>query len=166
MKNTIASFGDGVVVLRLIEENDLKTILDWRNRDDARIWFKSSESISYASHRAWFDRYLQKDDDYFFLVEKDKRPVAQCSIYNIDRGKGFAEIGRFLVAPDQTGNGYVTRCCAELVRFGINDLNMSYLFLEVLEQNAKAMRIYTRCGFIEESRSGGMVRMGLSRGGL
>nr|HAQ92817.1 N-acetyltransferase [Afipia sp.] len=43
-------------------------------------------------------------------------------------------------------------------------LDLSYLFLEVMERNDKAARIYKRCGFREESRSEGLVRMGLKRG--
>lgn len=166
MKQEIAPFGDGTIVLRLVEERDLKTILDWRNRDDARVWFKTSERLAFDRHLAWYQNYLQKQDDFFFLVEVGGRPVGQCAIYDIDRAAGSAEIGRFLVAPDMAGKGFITRSCAELVRFGTRVLNLPYVFLEVMEQNAKAIGLYTRCGFVEESRSGGLVRMGFARGDL
>lgn len=163
MKRRIEPFGDGTVTLRLIEERDLKIILDWRNRDAARVWFKTSEQLSFESHKNWYNRYLTKDDDFFFLVEAGGRPVGQCGIYSIDHVAATAEIGRFLAAPDQTGHGYITRSCGELVRFGIRVLDLSYLFLEVMEQNAKAISVYRRCGFMEESRSEGLMRMGLRR---
>lgn len=163
MKRQIEPFGDGTVTLRLIEERDLKTILDWRNRDEARVWFKTSDKLTFESHKNWYDRYVNKDDDFFFLIEAGGKPVGQCGIYDVDRASGTAEIGRFLAAPDQAGHGYITRSCGELVRFGIKVLDLSYLFLEVMEQNAKAISIYRRCGFTEESRSGGLIRMGLRR---
>lgn len=163
MKPQIEPFGDGTVTLRLVEERDLKTILDWRNRDDARVWFKTSEKLSFDSHKSWYERYLARDTDFFFLIEAGGAPVGQCAIYDIDRAAGSAEIGRFLVAPEKAGHGYVTRSCGELVRFGIGTLDLPYLYLEVMEHNDKAIKIYRRSGFIEESRSNGLVRMGLTR---
>ncbi|ANT50598.1 GNAT family N-acetyltransferase [Mesorhizobium amorphae] len=163
MKRQITPFGDGTIVLRLVEERDLKTILDWRNRDDARVWFKTSDKLTFDSHLAWYKRYLQKEDDLFFLVEADGRPVGQCGIYDIDHNAGSAEIGRFLVAPEMAGNGYIKRSCSELVRFGTRVLKLPYVFLEVMEQNTRAIELYTRCGFVEEGRSDGMIRMGFGR---
>ena len=163
MKRRIAPFGDGTIVLRLVERRDLETILEWRNRDDARVWFKTSDRLTLERHLAWYEGYLRRDDDFFFLVEADGRPVGQCGIYDIDGDAGRAEIGRFLVAPEMAGKGYITRSCAQLVRFGGEILNLPYLFLEVMEENTKAIRIYTRTGFVEEGRAGGIVRMGLMR---
>ncbi|SDA91060.1 GNAT family N-acetyltransferase [Mesorhizobium qingshengii] len=163
MKQHIAPFGDGIIVLRLVEERDLKTILDWRNRDDARVWFKTSDKLAFDRHLAWYNSYLQKEDDFLFLVEVDGRSVGQCGIYDIDENAGSAEVGRFLVAPEMAGKGYIGRSCAEIVRFGTQFLKLSYLFLEVMEQNTKAIRLYTREGFVEEGRSGGLIRMGFGR---
>ncbi|MDX8437985.1 GNAT family N-acetyltransferase [Mesorhizobium australafricanum] len=162
MKQHVAPFGDGTVVLRLVEERDLETILAWRNRDEARVWFKNSAKIAFDAHLAWYRSYLQKEDDFFFLVEADGEPVGQCGIYDIDKVSGRAEVGRFLVAPEMAGNGFIGRSCAEIIRFGTGFLNLSYLFLEVMEQNTKAIRLYARQGFVEESRSAGLIRMGLS----
>ncbi|MGX5846518.1 GNAT family N-acetyltransferase [Mesorhizobium sp. PL10] len=164
MKPQIAPFGDGTVVLRLVEERDLETILDWRNRDDARVWFKTSDKIDLAAHIAWYKSYLKKPNDLFFLVEANGQPAGQCAIYDIDENTRSAEVGRFLVAPEMAGKGYIGRSCAEIVRFGTQFLNLSYLFLEVMEQNTKAIRLYTREGFIEEGRSDGLIRMSLGRG--
>ncbi|MBZ9740970.1 MULTISPECIES: GNAT family N-acetyltransferase [unclassified Mesorhizobium] len=164
MKPQIAPFGDGTIVLRLVEERDLKTILDWRNRDDARVWFKTSERLAFDQHLAWYNNHLKKDDDLFFLVEVDGHPVGQCGIYDIDHGAGSAEIGRFLVAPEMAGKGYITRSCSELVRFATDILKLPYVFLEVMEHNTKAIGVYIRCGFIEESRSNGFIRMSFTGG--
>jgi diamine N-acetyltransferase len=164
MKPQIAPFGDGTIVLRLVEERDLKTILDWRNRDDARVWFKTSDRLAFDQHLAWYNSYLQKDDDFFFLVEVGGRPVGQCGIYDIDKDLGRAEVGRFLVAPEMAGKGYIARSCAEIVRFGTKFMKLPYLYLEVMEQNSRAIRLYAREGFVEEGRSGGLIRMGFGRG--
>ncbi|WP_189523783.1 MULTISPECIES: GNAT family N-acetyltransferase [unclassified Mesorhizobium] len=161
MKQHVVPFGDGTVVLRLVEERDLETILAWRNRDEARVWFKNSDRIAFDDHLAWYKRYLQREDDFFFLVEANGQPVGQCGIYDIENGAGRAEVGRFLIAPEMAGKGYASRSCREIVRFGTQFLKLPYLFLEVIEQNARAIRLYARQGFVEESRQGGLIRMGL-----
>lgn len=161
MKPLIHPFGDGVVSLRPVEARDLETILAWRNRDEARIWFKTADKLSLSSHRAWYERYLAKDDDFFFIIEADSTPVGQCAIYDVDRATGSAEIGRFLAAPDAAGRGYITRACRQLIAFGVQTLRLSYLYLEVIKNNERAAAIYRRCGFAEEGCDSRLVRMGL-----
>jgi diamine N-acetyltransferase len=165
MKPAIQPFGDGVVTLRPMEEKDLCGILEWRNRDAARVWFKNSDMISLPNHQAWFARYQTTDDDFFFMVEADGAPVGQCAIYNIDRVGRSAEIGRFLAAPAQSGKGYIARSCKQLINFGLQNLGLNYLFLDVFERNARAAEIYRRCGFTEEGREGDIIRMGLRQAG-
>jgi diamine N-acetyltransferase len=131
----------------------------WRNRDDARIWFKNSQIITPDQHRAWFSQYSAKDDDFLFVIESQGRPVGQASVYDINRVGGSAEVGRFLVAPEASGRGYAGLACSELLRFCANTLELRSVFLEVKENNEKAIKIYARNGFREEARAGGMIRM-------
>ena len=58
MKPFVQPFGDEVITLRLVKEHDLETILAWRNRDEARVWFKTSEKLSFDSHRRWYEIIL------------------------------------------------------------------------------------------------------------
>jgi len=136
--------------------------LAWRNRDDARIWFKNSEIITHDRHRAWFSQYSTKDDELFFVVEARGQAVGQASVSRINCVDGIAEVGRFLVAPEASGLGYIGHACAELLRFCKDALNLKSVFLEVKEDNEKAIEIYVRNGFREEARAQGMIRMSRS----
>jgi len=162
MKRTITPFGNGLVRLRLIGEDDLETTLSWRNRDEVRIWFKTSSLLSLEQHRTWYQRYAEKDDDFLFIVEFNGKPIGQASVYGINWESGSAEIGRFLVAPGEEGKGYISQACGELVRYCFDSFGLSYLFLEVMESNEKAIRAYLRNGFTEETRYDGLIRMNRS----
>ena len=86
--------------MRLLEERDLPLTLEWRNREENRHWFFSSDPIAPEQHRRWFDRYKEKDDDFVFVIEEMeslKRPVGQLSLYDIDWAAGRAEFGRLLI---------------------------------------------------------------------
>ena len=159
MKRNVEPFGNEIVCLRLIEEKDLETTLSWRNRDEARVWFKSTSTISLGQHREWFQRYQEKDNDFLFVIEVNNKLVGQASVYDIDWDTGQAEVGRFLVASDEGGKGYISHACGQLTHFCAETLEITYLFLEVLENNEKAIRVYERNGFEEEQRYDGLVRM-------
>lgn len=159
MKKSVAPFGNESIRLRLIQEDDLDTTLSWRNRDDVRIWFKSSAPLTIDQHRDWFFKYLEKPDDFLFVAEADGNLVGQASVYQIDHEKGSAEIGRFLAAPEYRGRGFIQQACAELIKWCGNQQRLSHLYLEVFEHNHRAIRIYSQCGFLEEARYDDLIRM-------
>ncbi|HEY4088565.1 MAG TPA: GNAT family N-acetyltransferase [Bryobacteraceae bacterium] len=159
MKRSLQPFGDANVQLRLITERDLDTTLAWRNRDSARMWFKTNRTISPEQHWAWFERYLQRDDDFLFIVEANGQAVGQAAVYGIDREKHIAEVGRFLIAPEAAGRGYMSHACDELLRCCAETLGLRSVFLEVREENQRAIRLYIRNGFVSEGTAGGFLRM-------
>ena len=159
MKRSIAPYYYESVCLRLITESDLETTLTWRNREDARVWFKTSNLLTLEQHEAWFHRYQHKDDDFLFIVEVGGASVGQASVYDIHWETGRAEIGRFLISPENGGKGYITLACAALIRLCADSLNLQSLFLEVMENNERAIRLYQRNGFLEERRYDGLIRM-------
>jgi diamine N-acetyltransferase len=160
MKRHLSCFGSGQIRLRLIADGDLEATLAWRNRDDARVWFKSSAPLVLHQHRVWFEQYRERDDDYLFIVEADGNAVGQASVYNIDWQRREAEIGRFLIAPEAAAKGHMTAACSELILFCATEFKLAYLFLEVLANNDRAIRLYRRHGFVEERRYSGLIRMG------
>lgn len=164
MKRVLPSFGDDVLRLRLIEDGDLHETLSWRNRDEARVWFKTSTPLTYEQHSNWFhQRYQPNDNDFLFVVEAEGVLVGQASVYDINWHTRSAEVGRFLVAPAGAGKGYISRACAELLRICWSELNLDYVFLEVLESNKRAIGLYKKHGFSEERRYDGLIRMGLRK---
>lgn len=161
MKQYTEPIRSGSLVLRLVTDADLAMTRQWRNRDEARVWFKNSNKLTETQHQDWFAKYLTNDNDYFFIVEADGVPVGQASVYEINWSKGTAEVGRFLAAPDFAGRGYLTKACQVLLSFCRTTLGLDSVYLEVFETNEKAIRLYQRCGFFEERRYDGLIRMGM-----
>jgi diamine N-acetyltransferase len=147
------------LTLRPITEADLDRTLNWRNLEDVRIWFKTSGRIDPGQHRAWFEQYSAKDDDFVFLVEFEGAPVGQASVYGINRTDRTAEVGRFIAAPEARGRGLMDLACAELLRFCADTLRLTSVYLDVKEDNGRAIALYRRQGFEEEGRREGIVRM-------
>lgn len=159
MKTGIAPFAHNGVCLRLLEERDLPHTLAWRNGDAARIWFKTTAIIFPEQHLAWFQTYAAKDNEYVFIVEAALPQLGQASVYNIDSKAGSAEIGRFLVAPEHSGKGYMDAACAALIELSQKCLALKHLYLEVLSNNHRAIRLYEHHGFSAILRKDNLLRM-------
>src|SRR5215831_3487205 len=104
MKRHIAPLETHGVRLRLLEERDLALTRAWRNQDEIRRWFLTSDPITAEQHQEWFRRYLERDDDFVFVIEETevlRCAVGQASVYHVDWSKGRAEFGRLMIGEEQ-----------------------------------------------------------------
>jgi diamine N-acetyltransferase len=161
MKPAYAPYVHGAVRLRLLAEDDLRSTLAWRNREGVRQQFKSSALLAWEAHLAWFFRYSAKADDLVFIVEDvaGGGRVGQAAVYAIDNMKRTAEIGRFVASPEFQGKGMMREGIEALMRFAATELALDSVYLEVIETNERARRLYRGLGFIEQDAAEGLVRM-------
>ncbi len=154
------------VRLRPLAEGDLPLTLAWRNQDPIRRWFVHSELLTWEQHRSWFARYLERDDDFLFLIEETsqlKKPVGQVGLYRIDRQARCAEYGRIMIGePDAQGQGLAAEATAALLDFAFREWNLHTIELEVFADNERALRIYLRNGFESVELREGLLRMRLT----
>jgi RimJ/RimL family protein N-acetyltransferase len=162
-KRWIAPLASGRIRLRLLEEADLPTTLAWRNQDHIRKWFLSPDVIDPARHRAWFDAYKERDDDFVFIIEETatlRRPVGQVALYHIDWDGGRAEFGRLMIGDEAARGGGLARAATSrlvdeaLTRWGLREIR-----LECLASNARALALYATCRFQLVGSSGEIVTM-------
>jgi RimJ/RimL family protein N-acetyltransferase len=154
---------DDRILLRPLEERDLPLTLSWRNQDHIRKWFLNSSVIPADGHRAWFESYAEREDDYVFVIlakDLERRPVGQISLYRIDWQAGSAEYGRLIVGPPEArGKGYARRATGLLLEHAFTQWKLKDVHLEVREDNAGAIAIYRSAGFVEVDRKDGLLRM-------
>ena len=143
------AFGDDSMRLRPIERADIDMLRLWRNRDDARKWFKDTQRVEAAQQLRWYDRYLSRSDDIMFAVTSNSVSVGFVAIYDADEATQSAEIGRFLVCPDHQGQGHMFHACRLVIQTCREVLALSYLRLSVHNENIRAIALYRRHGFIE-----------------
>jgi RimJ/RimL family protein N-acetyltransferase len=140
-------------VLRMLDESDLDTSLAWRNHADSRGGFHTSAIIQPDQHRAWYRAYLEREDDFVFILDVGGRPVAQAALYDV--ADGAAELGRVLVDPSARGLGHAHRVVALTLRVADEVLGLERLHLEVKGDNLRAIHVYERAGFIHDPETSG-----------
>lgn len=163
MKRQIKPLVGDHIRLRLIEEADLPMTLAWRNQDHIRKWFIHSDTLTMEQHTNWFHKYQERENDFLFIIEAkhlNNKPVGQISLYSIDWEKKEAEFGRLMIGEaDAIGKGLARTATALLVNFGIQELGLERIYLEVYENNASAIAIYEKCGFEAISRHNHLIAM-------
>lgn len=162
-KRSIAALVNGRVRLRLLEEADLPMTLAWRNQDHIRRWFLTSSVIPEERHRAWWEQYRERDDDFVFVIEATEdgqRPVGQVALYAVDWAAGRAEFGRLMIGDAQTaGRGLAKLATACLVDTALGPWQLNEITLEVRCDNLRAIAIYEACGFSTVGEADGVITM-------
>ena len=150
------------IVLRELCRADLSTLNGWRN-DPSVIGLLGSNflHISPEIEDRWFDAYLSNRSSAVRLAIVDAAAddafvgtVQLTSIHHINRNAEFSiMIGR----ADYWSKGVGRVASAAMLRHGFEDLNLHRIYLTVLTDNERAVRLYTQLGFQNEGILRGSV---------
>jgi RimJ/RimL family protein N-acetyltransferase len=167
MKRGIFPAENGIVRLRLLREGDLPLTLAWRNQDTIRRWFFNSDPIRPDQHAGWFRQYLERDDDFVFIIEEVNtgyRPVGQVALYHIDWPAKRAEYGRLMIGdPSARGKGLARSATGLVLEIGFQILGLDEIYLEVFADNTPAIRVYQDSRFQVDEVHDNIMRMTLHR---
>lgn len=146
------------ITLRPVVSNDLEKMRRWRNSDWARSFFLTNEIISEEQQKKWYESYINKPDDYMFIIQLGDIDVGTAALYHVDSTNRSSEFGRLLVAEEiARGKGVGEKVVASICNFALGKLKLKEVTLEVFSDNTKAIHIYTKAGFrlIEKYPVGG-----------
>jgi RimJ/RimL family protein N-acetyltransferase len=114
--------------------------------------FVDTAPLPFASHEAFVAAYFSDaNDDRWFVVEVDDKPVGTIALYGLSADGRSAEWGRFVIDPSHRGRGWGSDALRLLVEHAY-ELGVRRLHCKVLAGNAAAERLYARVGFREVGR--------------
>lgn len=133
--------------LRVLSDDDLEMVLQWRNHDDIRKWMVNSDVITLSNHIAWFERNKNRTDRLFYMFEYRQRPQGYLSFVAIPNSTAY-EWG-FYVKPDaEKGMGHLLGSAALTLAF--EELGLDKVFGQVLAFNEKSLSFHKKMGFVQE----------------
>lgn len=150
--------------LRPIQQRDIERIRIWRNDERVRNCFVYSEVISKEQQEIWWNEYKTRDDDRMYVIEKqdDGFAIGAVALYAITAQ--CCEFGRLMIGePSALGGGYALEAVQLLTQFGIEELGVQNVFLEVFVDNRKAISIYEKAGYMPIAQNEQLIRMEYSR---
>ena len=152
------------VVLRRPEPEDVNELILYRN--DPRVTgLLGGFSTGYSRQdlRDWVERHRTASREVLLVIaDRDSnRCLGHVGLYNIDHRVRSAEFAILIGDRESWGKGIGQAVSRAMLRYGIEELNLHRIHLEVLATNERAIHLYTKLGFCSE----GLLRHAQFRNG-
>ena len=119
------------------------------------------DPISEEKERQWIQKKLAENAPLFSMIEK-RSDAFIGNIEFMDVTDGTAELGVAITASMQE-KGYGTEAILAMIRYGMDQLGLTRIFLKVYPDNARAIHVYEKCGFREYDRTAEDVFMEITK---
>lgn len=133
--------------LREMVEQDLSTVLQWRNHPDVRQFMYTQHVIAPEEHARWFAKNVVEPGTSLLIYEREGVPRGFVNI-SATRSASVADWG-FYLAPD-SGPGTGAALGAATLEYAFARLKLHKLCGEVIGYNARSIRFHERLGFSRE----------------
>ena len=127
----------------------------------ARLIGDRLEPIPEEKELKWIRKKLEEKAPIFSMIEK-KTGEFIGNVELMDVTDSGAELGIAITAAKQN-MGLGTEAVSAVVGHGMNVLGLRRIFLKVFPDNARAIRVYEKCGFREYDRTDTDVFMEITR---
>lgn len=136
--------------LRAVELEDSRILSAWLNDRETN----SELDIIYPLSKRYADEFtLDAEGEkkrIFIIDDENYKPIGIVIIDKIKWEYRHCEIGIVIYSKDKRNMGYGKDALKTLLNFVFNEMNLSLVYLNVLETNAVAISLYTSLRFVKE----------------
>jgi RimJ/RimL family protein N-acetyltransferase len=145
------------VILRAWERDDVRAYWETSQTADAlgqRLRDRHQAPESLHQMELEFDGWANEPDATVvrLIIEAAGRAVGDIDLFHIDQRNRNALIGVGIWRADDRNKGYGSDAVRAMVRWGFRQLNLHRIELSVEPENAAAMHVYEKIGFVSEGR--------------
>jgi RimJ/RimL family protein N-acetyltransferase len=147
-----------LVRLRAYEMDDLDRCWSWINDREVVQYISAAAAfpVSRAQEEDWLRQVITQTQppEITYAIEtiEDSRHIGSVSLHNVTGNAHKAALGILIGERSCWNRGYGTDAILTMLRFGFEELNLNRVWLEVHDDNARAIACYRKCGFVEEGR--------------
>jgi len=143
--------------LRAMEKEDIPLYVKWINDPEVRDGVAMYIPFSSYEEEKWFESTMAKPGAEHPLVIEIKNgdswiPVGDCGFFALDLRNRRGELGILIGAKEYWNQGYGAEAVQLMLKHGFNTLNLNRVYLQVFDDNKRAIRAYEKCGFVHEGR--------------
>lgn len=147
------------VRLRAMEPADAEALWRWNHDPEVMRWMDAGYAQTLARVRTWLEgRERNAYGDVLFGVDAPAEPAAGWRLIGLVRlsgaepETGCAELDVYLGEKDFWGEGFGTDAVRTVCRYAFEAMRLHKVTLTVVTENAAALQVYRRVGFVEEGR--------------
>ena len=137
----------------------LAMVNDWEHV--GRLIGSRREPFTEQQERRWVQKKLAEGTPVLSMLEQGTDAFIG-TIEFMDVADSVAELGIAITASMQD-KGYGTEAVRAMVDYGMQTLGLRRVFLKVFPDNARAIRVYEKCGFREYDRTEDDVFMEITK---
>lgn len=143
----------------LVVPYDLQlTTRDWRNSNDVAKYFQITY-IDEHTHKKWLNSLKENlPTNIAFMIKSNDEYIGVTYFHSIDYENKLADWGIYIYKSNMRGKGIGTQVIFEIIKYAKNKLKLKKLYLDVLETNKVAIKLYTHNGFIYLGSNGKFLR--------
>jgi RimJ/RimL family protein N-acetyltransferase len=149
--------GDAYAI-RPVTTMDAPFILELRTDPDRSRYLHPVED-SLGAQTAWIAAYLERPDDYYFVVERlrDSRPEGTVGLYNLDHVDRRAEWGRWVLRRDSLA---AIESALLVYRLAFNHLGLEEVYCRTVAANRHVVNFHRFCGLASREEPPAEVLLG------
>lgn len=134
-------------IVRKMVEEDLATVLKWRNHIDVRRFMYTQHKITTDEHRSWFEQILNDETRFPLIFEVDNISIGFIN-FNQHGSIPVADWGFYLAPNTPKGMGRQLGLCA--LDYAFNKLKLHKVCGEALSFNERSIQLHLTLGFKQE----------------
>ncbi len=127
--------------------NDYLTMVN--DPEVQKFIYKEPKSFDYDGEVDWIKDRKEKGEPFFSIIEKSTDEFVGNMEY-LNRGS-YYEIG-ICLTPNKQDRHYGYEAINFIIDYGHNEMNLKEIRLGVFSHNKRAIHLYEKVGFVEESR--------------
>lgn len=146
-------------MLRRLEEKDAPLMLEWMHDSGINCNFQADFASSTLESVLSFinDSFHEESQNFAIIDEKDEY-LGTISLKHISYKNANAEYA-IVIRKKAQGTGVAMAATQELLKYAFEELKLHKVYLNVLEENVRAQKLYEKCGFVYEGRAVDAVKI-------
>jgi len=133
-------------------EDDLAQTRSWANDKGLAADILRVLPVSETDQRRWLADINQDPAKQVFTIKTvdDDTHIGNCGLYHVDWIHRRAEFWILIGNREYHGRGIGTETTALILKYAFQSLNLQRVYLHVAENNAPAVALYSKTGFVKE----------------
>lgn len=140
-----------------VKREYIEPYLKWFNDPELTQYLSMFLPLTRMKEEDWFENLKNRKDTIVFgilLLDANgvEKLIGNCGLHDIDWKNRTTEVGIMIGEKELHGKGYGTEAMELLLEYGFQTVNLNRIQLHVYDFNIRAIKSYTKIGFVEEGR--------------
>ncbi len=147
----IFKMNEKTIQLKKIKEEDLETIVKWRNDKNIMKYNTQFILLNMEHQKKWYNSISKKDSDrIMFLFKYGKDIVGIGGLIHLDKENKNADIAIIIGKTEMHRKGLGTKALQLLVDYGFHKMKLHRIGAEIFEYNTISLNLFEKLNFKEE----------------